>query len=219
MTPNETVDTVYERLYEESENPRQRESLCRIKKAADYMIEQGLKVTPSSIERYCLDRDWGGPKAQSIRNSKVLNNYLTIRASEQTIRPNRKVAPKKPLITDETLRAYIQLLEEERDQAVAARLRVENGLRKIPGISIDEVIRVGFGAPAAQPSAVTSSTSSYDRLPKAVVDAIGLLFNPEHLADCGLQLHKDRLRQSITGNVLLEKNHIESLRSLVIDPD
>ena len=55
------------------------------------------------------------------------------------------------------------------------------------------------------------------QLPLAVREALGRLFEHEHLANCGLQLHKDRLRQAVTGNVLLEKHHVVALRSLAVE--
>ncbi|ANB71310.1 hypothetical protein AYM40_02200 [Paraburkholderia phytofirmans OLGA172] len=208
-----TVDNVFAELMKASSNPRQRESLERIKKACDYLEEQGLKISPPAIEGYCLDRDWGGPKGQSIRNSKVLSHYVEIRQSGQKVTINRNAVSAEPLIADETIRAYVRLLQEERDQAVAARNRIEAGLRTIPGIPVDDLIRVGFGGTPAS----TTAAHETAQLPTTVREALSLLFEPNHLANCGLQLHKDRLRQAVTGNVLLEKHHVVALRSLAAD--
>lgn len=207
-----TVDTVFAELMKASSNPRQRESLERIKKACDYLEEQGLKVSPSAIEEYCLDREWKGPKAQSIRNSKVLRHYVEVRQSGQKVSVSRSTASAEPLIADETIRAYVRLLREERDQAVAARNRIEAGLRTIPGIPVDDLIRVGFGGKPAG----TTGANEAAQLPSAVKEALNLLFEPNHLANCGLQLHKERVRQAVTGNVLLEKHHVVALRALAI---
>ncbi|BDB72244.1 hypothetical protein Cthiooxydans_46560 [Comamonas thiooxydans] len=206
-----TVDNVFMELMDASTNPRQRESLQRVKKACDYLEEQGLKISPTAVERYCVDRDWEGPKAQSIRNSKeILQRYLQLRQSGQKLGVRHNRVTTEPLIANETIRAYVQLLKEERDQAVAARNRIEAGLRSIPGIPVDELISVGFGGkPTEQATAKNAAP-----LPVPAREAISRLFEQELLASCGLQLHKDRLRQSITGNVLLEKHHIVALRTL-----
>lgn len=210
-----TVDTVYAELTAASPNARQRESLERIKKACDYLEEQGLKISPSAIERYCIDRDWEGPKAQSIRNSKlVLHRYVQLRQSGQTLSVRRDKATAEPLIADETLRAYVQLLKEERDQAIAARQRIEAGLRSIPGIPVDDLIRVGFGGKPSLPNATKENAP----LPVAAREALEMLFKTDHLSNCGLQMHKDRLRQALTGNVLLEKHHVVALRNLLVGP-
>ncbi|TCK96776.1 gamma-mobile-trio protein GmtX [Paraburkholderia sp. BL9I2N2] len=206
-----TIDTVYSELVAMSSNPRQRESLERIKRACDYLEEQGLQISPSAIERYCLDRDWSGPKAQSIRNSKeTLHRYVELRQSGQKLAARGDRVTSEPLIADETIRAYVQLLKEERDQAIAARNRIEAGLRSIPGIPVDDLIRVGFGGTAALPT----NADEPARLSSAAREALNKLFEPNHLANCGLQLHKERVRQVVTGNVLLEKHHIIALRSL-----
>lgn len=211
MASSDTLKQAYNELLRAALNPRQRESLERISKACDYLEEQGLRITPSAVERYCVERDWGGPKAQSIRNSEALSKLLKLRCSGQTVRQDRKATKSPPLIADQTLRAYVQLLEEERDQAKAARSRIEAGLRTIPGVPIDDLIRLGFGGKPLireeQPSAKLNSVA---------IEAIQLLLTDARLSECGLQLYKDRLRQSLTGNVLLEKRHVEALRKLLV---
>lgn len=210
MNQTPTLEVLFSDIMELSTNPRERESLSRIKKACDYLEQQGMRVSLSAIERYCIDREWKGPKAQSIRNSEVLRRYAEVRQSAQTVQVYRSSSSTDPLIADETIRAYVQLLKEERDQAIAARERVEAGLRSIPGIPVDELIRAGFGGKLALPSTVDEPP----RLSLAAREALNKLFEPEHLANCGLQLHKERIRQAITGNVLLEKHHVTALRSL-----
>lgn len=209
ITPD-SIKQTYRELLNGSSNPRQRESLERINRACDYLQEHGLRISPSAVERYCLDHDWSGPKAQSIRNSSVLNKYVSLRGAGQTLKQDRKAAKTRPLIPDQTLRAYVQLLEEERDQAKAARTRIEAGLRQIPGIPVDDLIRVGFGG-----TALIRDNNTGAKLSGTAIDAIRLLFTEEHLSECGLQLYRDRLRQSLTGNVLLEKKHVEALRNLL----
>jgi hypothetical protein len=114
-----------------------------------------------------------------------------------------------PLIPDQTVRAYVQLLEEERDQAIAARRRIEAGLRSIPGIPVDDLIRMGFGG-----SAISSTPANNITMSPVTKEAISMLFNDDHLNDCGLKLDRDRLRHTVTGNVLLEKRHVIALRLL-----
>jgi len=215
MNGKAAVDALYESLITEASNPRQKTSLERVKQASDYLESNGLKVTPSSIERYCLDRGWDGPKAQSIRNSKdVLLRYVKLRQAGQRVDVSHPKADAEPAIADETLRAYVQLLKEERDQAVATRRRIEAGLRLLPGIPVDDLIRSGLGGVAVQPSAAHGPDApSVDH---RVLNALRRLFEPAHLADCGLELYKERLRQVSTRNVLLEKDEVEALRRLLV---
>lgn len=210
MKLDETIQKNYEELFYSCTNERQRVSLERIHKACNFLQEQGIAISPVRLEGYCVDHGWGGPKAQSIRNSSFLLGYVKFRASGQVLhtRPNALKAP--PPIPDETLRAYVQLLEEERNQAVAARLRILKGLRSIPGVPIDEFIRLGFGG---TPSSEPHKTGV--KLTQDAKAAILKLFNPQHLLDCGLRLERDRVRHTLTGNVLLEKSHVLALKALV----
>jgi hypothetical protein len=211
MSRPATIDNLYAELISASTNPRQLESLERIKKACDYLEEQGVRITPTAIEHYCVDREWRGPKAQSIRNSKILRHYVEVRQSTQEVITPSGGKRAEPLIADETVRAYVRSLKEERDQAIAARTRIEAGLRLIPGVPVDELIRVGFGG-ATLPTSKDARSSGM--LSATAKDALEKLFDANTLANCGLQLHKERIRQAITGNVLLEKHHVEALREL-----
>lgn len=208
MNITQTLDTAYETLLEGITNPRQRASLERLKAACDYLDSHGLKITPTTVEGYCLDRKWDGPKAQSIRNSKeVLMRYIELRRSGQTVHKKRKGASGEPDIADESLRAYVQLLKQERDQALAAKSRIETGLRAIPGIRVDDLLRHALtGAPA--PAAVVPSG-----LPDALRQGLRALLDDARLAACGLELYKGRIRSQATRNVLLEKTEVEALQA------
>lgn len=208
MNAAENIQAIFDQCFAESKNPRQQESLKRIHKACEYLQQQDIRITPSAVERYCIDHDWEGPKAQSIRNSPVLKRYLVLRKSGQVIRANTKASRPTPLIADETVRAYVNLLTEERDQAISDKNRIVKGLRSIPGIQIDELIRQGFGAPPSQ------LTREERRLSPLTLEALGRLFDEQLLSNCGLRIHRDRLIHNLTGNELLEKRHIEALRSL-----
>ncbi|OLU30648.1 hypothetical protein [Pseudomonas sp. PA27(2017)] len=208
MTPSETVSKAFEQMASEITNPRQRESFERIKTACDYLEEQKLKLSPGAIERYCRDRGWDGPKAQSIRNSKdVLLKYLRLRASHQMLaEPRKRTDRGAPLIADESLRAYVQLLQEERDQAVASIARIERGLRSIPGLRVDELL---LGKTTTAELDHQSSRPS----PMAV-EAARRLLDPYLLSKVGLEIFKGRIRGVVTKEVLLEKDHFTAMEAL-----
>jgi len=208
MNAAENIQAIFDQCMAESKNPRQQESLRRIHKACEYLQEQGIRITPSTVERYCIDHDWEGPKAQSIRNSPALNRYLTLRKSGQVVRTNTKAARPTPLIADESVRAYVNLLIEERNQAIADKNRIVKGLRSIPGIPIDELIRLGFGAEPSHPRREEL------RLSPLMREALGRLFNEQLLSNCGLHLYKGRLTDKLFGNELLEKRHVEAIKTL-----
>lgn len=206
MNAQQTIATAYHQLLEQSTNPRQRISLERIKAACDFLDANGLKVSPASVERYCLDRQWDGPKAQSIRNSRdVLMRYLQLRQSSQKWSKPAKSDSDGPEIADESLRAYVQLLREERDQAVAEKARIEAGLRKLPGISVDQLLRNGSDNDAA------ASIAPQLGLSPQLLDALRTLTDSNRLEASGLELFKGRIRQVTTKNVLLEKHHMDAV--------
>lgn len=209
MNAAENIQAIFDQCMAESTNPRQQESLKRIHKACEYLQEQGYRISHSAVERYCIDHDWEGPKAQSIRNSPSLNRYLSLRKSGQVVRANTKASRPTPLIADESLRAYVNLLIEERDQAIAEKNRIVKGLSSIPGIPIDDLIRQGFGA---SPSTVSREEV---RLSPLMREALSRLFNEQLLSNCGLHVHRDRVLHKGTGNELLEKRHVESIRLLI----
>lgn len=209
MNAAENIQAIFDQCMAESKNPRQQESLRRIHKACEYLQQQDIQITHSAVERYCIDHEWEGPKAQSIRNSTALNRYLTLRKSGQVVRANTKASRPTPLIADETLRAYVNLLMEERDQAIADKHRIVQGLRSIPGIPIEELIRQGFGAPPSKPN------RDEQRLSPLLREALSRLFNEQLLSDCGLHLYRDRVINKRTSTELLEKRHVEAIRSLV----
>jgi hypothetical protein len=211
MNVTKTLDTTYDDLLTRATNPRQRASLERIKAACDYLDANGLKISPTAVEKYCIDRTWDGPKAQSIRNSRdVLQHYVNLRHSGQKLKPGHSAAATaEPTIEDESLRAYVQLLKQERDQAVSERARIVAGLRTVPGIPVDELIR-GKLEQAPHLPAPTAT-----RINPAALAALRNLMDDGRLASCGLEVYKDRIRHAATRNVLLEKADVDALRSMV----
>lgn len=210
-----TVDSSFAGLLGRITNARQKLSLERLKSACDYLEENGIRITPAKIEAYCVDRKWDGPKAQSIRNSKeVLKWYVDLRSSGQKVqRQSPSRASEEPVIADESIRAYVRLLKEERDQAVSSRVRIESGLRSIPGVPIDDLIR-GSLSPGALPLPARTANSLLGLTPIAM-EALRGLFDEERLRSCGLELFRDRILHVTTRNVLLEKAEVEALRALV----
>ncbi|KAA1006228.1 hypothetical protein FVF58_27005 [Paraburkholderia panacisoli] len=203
-------DDEFDRLYEASRNSRERESLTRLKRACDYLEQNGLKISPTTVERYCLDHQWEGPKGQSIRNSRdVLYRYLLRRQANQTVDRASPRKEYKPAIADETLRAYVALIEQERDLAIAARHRIEAALRTIPGVSLDEIIRIGFTATPNKQVKAPRHPNNDLRF------AMSNLLDEAHLASCGLQLYRDRVRAIISKSVLLEKSQVEAIRKFL----
>jgi hypothetical protein len=111
-----------------------------------------------------------------------------------------------PQVADESIRAYIQLVTNERDQAIAARLRVEAGLRNILPISADDLIRGHEETPP-----VAKYTYPY----QDIIEVAKILLDGQRLSNFGLEIYKDRIRGSVTKNVLLEKKHLIALQKIL----
>lgn len=210
--PNPVSSELYARLIEEATNTRLRESLERVKAACDFLESTRAAITPTSVGKYCADR-WGGPKSQSVRNAeKTLFAYLKARSAEQVLPPASRAATYEPAIQDETIRAFVALLKAERDEAIRAKNRIVTGLRSIPGVPIDELIRDGHIDRSGQSTQFGTKPKS---LPKEARTAIETLLNPDSLAAVGLELYRERLRNSITNHVLLDKPQVEALIGLL----
>ena len=204
-------DVLFESMIADADNPRLKTSLERVKEACDFLEQSRAEITPTTVGRYC-DSRWSGPKAQSIRNARgTLLRYVETRRGLQSMPATQRRSGDEPLIYDETVKAYVSTLRAERDEAIRTKNRIIAALRKVPGIPIDELIGNGFKAvaPVATPMPVT--------LPAAAVTALRKLFEVERLARVGLELHRNRMRNTITGDILLDKPDVEALRLLVDD--
>lgn len=209
MSNEQTVQSAYRKLIAQATSRRQRESLERVKQACDFLEKNRIRITPTSSGRYCVER-WGGPKPQSIRNSvNVLFKYMRLRQAAQILPPSGSKTLKEPVITDEAVRAYVYLLREERDEAIRAKNRILKGLKSVPGISIDALISGQFGGSTGNPENETSADK-----PRLVAIARALL-SPEKLDACGLELYKGRIRNTITGALLVEKADVAILQALL----
>lgn len=74
----------YETVVTNSEGVARVKSMQRIRTACDSLEKKGApaQYTIADVGRYCEQR-WGGPKAQSIRNSPaVLARYIRLRIAE-----------------------------------------------------------------------------------------------------------------------------------------
>lgn len=206
-------ETLFERLLEAATNPRNKDSLTRVREACDFLETSKAQVTLTSVGRYCESK-WKGPKAQSIRNARdTLFAYVQARQSAQVLPPAVGKGDFELQIQDETVRAYVALLKIERDEAIRARNRVVEGLRQIPGVPIDNLLALGFKGSQAQLPAPASALSS--ALPAAARSALTKLLTPQALTAVGLELFKSRVRQLETGQVLLDKADVEALQALL----
>lgn len=77
---NETSTELYERLYEES-GPKAKVSLERVKQTCDDIVLMKGTLNYSRVAELTTKR-FGGPKKQSIQNSKLLKSYIGKRLEE-----------------------------------------------------------------------------------------------------------------------------------------
>ncbi len=216
MTKSEKRDELYETLLAEASNAKLLRSLERLKQACDDLEDSKIRITPAAVGKYCVQR-WAGPKTQSIRNSQeVLFKYMKTRAAQQVLPVSERSKPFEPAIKDESIRAYVTLLKAELDEAVRTKNRLLSGLRNIPGIDVDALIATGFQR--ADPKPAVASSEDAAKAPKVkeeVRTAVARLLNADALASVGLELYRSRLRHPLTKKVLLEKEDVEALSSLM----
>jgi hypothetical protein len=76
------AEAFYDRLIGNTRDHQRATSLQRIRIACDSVEQTMDEYTVADVGRYCVER-WGGPKAQSIRNSpSVLMKYIRLRIAE-----------------------------------------------------------------------------------------------------------------------------------------
>lgn len=206
-------EELYTKLFEAA-GWRLRESLDRVRQACDFFDSVSADINPTRIGKYCTG-NWGGPKMQSIRNADAtLFAYLKLRRAEQVIKPKRGNETFEPVIRDETIKSYVEIIKVERDQAIMEKNRIIAGLRTLPGVPIDKFIRDGH-----VPQMSNSTENTPHEAPRPVDHQVKLaierLFNGQALAAVGLELYRKRIRNAITNTVLLEKPMVESLMALV----
>lgn len=80
-------EALYDEIVANTEATIRLKSMSRIRMACDSLDKEceGRPYTVADVGRFC-ERKWGGPKAQSIRNSPdVLTRYIRIRIAEHTL--------------------------------------------------------------------------------------------------------------------------------------
>jgi hypothetical protein len=205
----------YAGLIETSTSPRLKASLERVKAACDFFDSVTAEITPTRVGKFCEDR-WGGPKMQSIRNAHdTLFKYLNARRAEQILKPTARKESARPVIRDETVRAYVEIIETERDEAVKAKNRIIAGLRTIPGIPVDDFIARGHKGLVEPEENNPASAADAATLSIAAKEAIARLFDAEALNKVGLELFRQRLRNKMTKEILLDKKMVDALLPLV----
>jgi hypothetical protein len=93
--------------------------------------------------------------------------------------------------------------------AVETRHRIEAALRTIPGVSLDEIVRIGFASMPNKQVETPRHPNNDLRF------AMSNLLDEAHLASCGLQLYRDRVRAITSKSVLLEKSQVEAIRGFL----
>lgn len=209
MTYQEQKDALYENLLAGATNSRLRDSLEKVKEACDFLEQSHAAITVTSVGRYCNSK-WDGPKSQSIRNAThTLLRYVQTRKAQQPLPKAQRNTNNEPLIQDETVRAYVTILKAERDEAIRMKNRIIGGLRKVPGIPVDELIATGFSGPAKYDHKETLGPSPM------MISALAKLLDAERLQRMGMELYRDRVRHGITGEVFLERREVEAIRAVI----
>lgn len=103
----------YESVIANSEGAARIKSMQRIRAACDSLEKKcgQVQYTIADVGRYCEQR-WGGPKAQSIRNSPaVLARYIRLRIAEHVMTSSHAAYPVvEPLDLADATRAQEQYL-------------------------------------------------------------------------------------------------------------
>ena len=205
-----SAKSLYRTLLENASSPRFKASLERVSTACDVLERQGAPITVAGVGHHC-EGVYGGPKIQSIRNSKNgLALYIQKRASEQTgTKPKTKTGGDRPTIENESVRAYVATLEIQLDQANRELRRVREGIRQLQPLDPQGIGNILEDHLKALPETSTKITQAERN------DLVQFL-DPDRLASCGIKEIDGEL-EFASGLVLLQRDGLALIRRLVTD--
>jgi hypothetical protein len=169
-----------------------------------------VEISATNIERYVKARhaagikDWTGPTRTFIASDRSLNAYVKARENERLKPPT----PKRPSERYKTLEDAIerirepekrQLLRFEIEEGRAAKRKLAlilNGLRRIPGVDIDLILRPSADANSRLPG--PTRAAELDGADREILDQlVTRLLNAAEMQRAGLELDGKRLRMAV----------------------
>jgi len=218
MTSISVSQQFYENVVANSSEPKRLASLDRIKSACDALekLSKADSYTVSDIGKYC-EKEWGGPKAQSIRNAPdVLERYAKLRIAEHSdglaAKPATTHGKKSLNLADPALaqQQYMLALSEiEQLTKEVGRLKVDIGLYAplSPGQLLDAAKNGGMSGNVVEVFPAVSADAA---------NAIKSLFDPSRLRGCELSIDGNGyLINEVSGNELLTAHEVNAIKALV----
>lgn len=209
----------YENLVENSIDAKRVVSLERIKEACDALEKQAKSktYTVADIGRYC-ERQWGGPKSQSIRNApEVLEKYVKIRITEHSeglsLTPNSSLKNRKALnFSDPSLAQQQYMLAlAEIEQLKKTIFRLKADVDRYAPLTTDQLLVAAKNGGPNQTEIIAMPAVSI-----ATVNALKSLFDVSKLGECELSFDKNGfLINDVTGNALLTASEVVALKTLI----
>ncbi len=177
-----------------------------LKSACDLMHSEGLEVSPARVGSFTAKMQ-GGPKEQSIRNSKDFAAYVQARRSEQGLLEARaQLAPAGFRTGDNRIDAYIRTLE----------LEVEAGKQHLTNLKKAFTKNCTFDYNAAMKGElVIMNGNGHDGAGEHEKAELRRLLDPTHLATFGLELSRGgQLRDAETLKTVLEPDAIRAIKRI-----
>lgn len=207
---NKISETIFRELNSTSKSELRRKSLASIKEACDLLDSGKARITVASIGRIC-QKQYGGPKSQSIRNSTDLMRYVKARAEEQTLHKMNVRESADLVITDQKTKAFVAILQEELYEARQAKTRIISAIRNLHGIDIDKLVAQQFNGNKQPQEPMQMQTS----LSPALKIALKKLLDESHLIKFDLELYRDTIKSTGPANtIFLTKHDVCAIRQL-----
>lgn len=205
----------YNNLLANSTDAKRLTSLERLRTACDALEKQpkASAYSVADVGRHC-ERQWGGPKAQSIRNARdVLEKYVKLRIAEHT----EKLGPRAGshpsgrrllnLADPAVAQQQFQLALAEIDQLRAEVARLKVDVQNYAPLTPDQLVSLAKG------DETTGRGPAQVVPPADVLSAIDALLDPQRLRGCELVVDAHGyLVNEVTGNELLSAGAILALR-------
>jgi hypothetical protein len=202
-TPLSTA--IFERIVNDAKHPKSKTTADRIRDACDYLIENRIAISIPEVGRLC---NHSGPKAQSIRNNKLLAAYVKARSSEQSLPQHPKSGQARYTTSDVQVNAIIHALEVEASRERSQKENLTRALRDLGDYDLQAVLQTGRLVQFKPAAPMQLDLSSLAKC----------LLNPNHLQKFGLILEDQRIICRDRNNrVFLEKTEVQQLVRIIED--
>ncbi|MBO6827134.1 MAG: hypothetical protein JJ879_13085 [Sneathiella sp.] len=188
-----------------------------------------LKITASNVEKFvrakgASDSDWSGPVRSTIAGDEDLISYVRTREEERVIKTGKTpVSTRFPTEVENLLgeipsiehRQAIRRKIEEGRIAIQKYKLLKSGLKNIPGIDADALLRNPSNGSKSLPQISTTENTIDFETRRLISKLHSRLTDENELSRIGMKYASGSLTSSANGTILATKSELEALYKLI----